>query len=456
MTLEAQESIALYILLGGNDVKGCADVARKVSESTGIELFRLASWLETYLPVGFGHSVFRFASQPTSGKHSKKANRASQDHRDRSSYESNVYNRYIEYFSNKKLPPQKSRSRGQSKAKTDKPAKAVPFSERKQIVVAALFLIWYLLLAWLVPTLLDQVMAPSAVLSKSIEGIGIFVVDANRSRHWVHLLVYAFLLLVPCALLAWNRRFSFRAENPYLLMLLAMPLLVSIQGLIIGTRNYNLHVEAKVLNGTSTGLLGKRLSIKLDEVDFNKSKNRPLAGLEFVSFANERMLMPASLFHGQDRERVLDRVKDMSAAMPVVPTAHESVSSNTGLHEAEMKKKTSNWAWIWGVLAFPIIGSITMIIASVLNKHHQGQISLTRFTRNASLALLIAAYGTLISQIVVAVVLILSRHNTGPLYWIMWTLALLFNITIIRKMSQIALRSQEKLELETMRRRMWM
>jgi hypothetical protein len=63
MALDAQESIALYILLGGSDVKDCAGVACKVSESTRIGLPKIESWIETYLEVGFGQSVFCFASQ---------------------------------------------------------------------------------------------------------------------------------------------------------------------------------------------------------------------------------------------------------------------------------------------------------------------------------------------------------------------------------------------------------
>jgi len=392
IALDAQESLALYILLGGNDIHSCASIASKLAKQSQTELAKISAWLQTFLEGGFGQSVYYLASQ-------------------------------------------------KDQVPDDAPVWKYTLSDKWQLLIVLLFLIWFLLLNWIVPVMLDQIMEPDSSLIISLEKTGDYEFQANRGRHLLHLLTNVALLLLPMILMVWRLSFSYKViyEN-ILILVFVLPIVVITYSTIIGVWNFNININTELVKGISNRKTGSQISIKLNEIDFSKSKNNSFDGLMFVSNKNECILLPSSLFHGRDRSLIMDHIKALSAVAPVESPSTVSSIVNTSKQEPAIKPKTPDWAWIYGIFPLLFFGYIALLVADLLNKHQFDPFNEMRNRRNTFFPLLIAPIISVITQVTVALILIFGQHSAFTFFWIMWVLALLITIVTFFKIWANALR----------------
>ncbi len=341
--------------------------------------------------------------------------------------------------------PEASKRSGQGDQKTAPPDIGIGFF----LFFCLLFYGYFFILSLFVPALIDRMMSPE--LSLGLSG-GIpteYVLQASRGRFAVHLLAYSVLMLVPMIVAIRRKGYKTGCTAACIVLLFLSLVGLASQGSLLRVRQRDFLVTAEKIEGMEAENWKRRRSMLLNEIDFDKTKNSNIPGLEFVSVDKKRIVLPSFMFHGQDRENILNHVKSLaSAAKAKPPLPHDSTSpDDTEPHESKKTRKAPGWAWLCGVFALPMVGLFTMGVASALNKHNRnhGSGSVALLTRNIYVAILLAAYCSLVFQVVVAAVLVFGRLSAGLVFWMMWTLMLLLTILVIRKTRTSVLQSWERL-----------
>jgi len=398
MSKDACETLAILVLLGGDDVKACAKVARRISEVSGINLLLLETWLEAYLEKGFGQSVYSIANHLPSGEWGKHS---------------------------------KSGMAQETTSRQDEEKKIRPGCSSPLLFISLLGCLF--VLGPLILFALDAVMEP-VLSAASLANISTdFVVKANRSRLGLYVFAYCAVTTLSLVILRKHNGASFRKMGESKILLLAFPLLMLFLSLNFASRNYDLKFLKGTIEGHADALSSKRLTLRIDEVDPNRSRISRLSGLMLGSSLKQTILLPSPLFHSDDQKLLLAHINMMVNETRGLPQV-DGATSVSGVDSKDVSvKRTSGWAWFWGLFAFPVFAFLALLVSSALNNPQRYPMSREVFERRANLAILCAACGAVAVQIVVALMLVFGTCSATPVFWGLWVLAFIVSSVVMRK-----------------------